>query len=284
MLINYSNPAHGFALDNLSIHHNLFNRIEGRLPEASRESLAAAGSTMNLEISSNLYWDPRFFIALGANTGQLTDGSGNPYPIYYRLNAVNNYFRTGNTFPYGMWDDQILRESSASGNQLYVQGNRMSLYPNRRDYELFYCCNDYAGETNPDPTSRQAQDRSTRHPFPTISYTAALDLPTALPNRVGAWPRDPMDTRLLQPVRENRIDPTSPSINPAGDSLLAPYPGTAPPPPLDSDNDGMPDAWEITWGLNAGVADHNGTNLSPLGYTNLEVYLHELAASLAPQW
>jgi hypothetical protein len=283
MLINYSNPAHGFALDNLSIHHNLFNRIEGRLPEASRESLAAAGSTMNLEISSNLYWDPRFFIALGANTGQLTDGSGNPYPIYYRLNAVNNYFRTGNTFPYGMWDDQILRESSASGNQLYVQGNRMSLYPNRRDYELFYCCNDYPGETNPDPTSRQAQDRSTRHPFPTISYTAALDLPTVLPNRVGAWPQDPMDTRLLQPVRENRIDPTSPSINPAGDSLLAPYPGTAPPPPLDSDNDGMPDAWEIARGLNPGVANHNGTNLSPLGYTNLEVYLHDLAASLVPQ-
>ena len=283
MLINYSNPAHGFALDNLSIHHNLFNRIEGRLPEASRESLAAAGSTMNLEMSSNLYWDPRFFIALAPNTGQLTDGSGNPYPIYYRLNAVNNYFRTGSSFPYGMWDDQILRESSASGNQLYVQGNRMSLYPNRRDYELFYCCNDYAGETNPDPTSRQAQDRSTRHPFPTISYTPALDLPTALPNRVGAWPRDPMDTRLLQPVRENRIDPANPSINPAGDSLLAPYPGTAPPAPVDTDNDGMPDLWEIARGLNPGVANHNGTNLSPLGYTNLEVYLHELAASLVPQ-
>ena len=124
MLINYSNPAHGFALDNLSIHHNLFNRIEGRLPEASRESLAAAGSTMNLEISSNLYWDPRFFIALGPNTGQLTDGNGNPYPIYYRLNAVTNYFRTGSSFPYGMWDDQILRESSAPSNQLHVQGNR----------------------------------------------------------------------------------------------------------------------------------------------------------------
>jgi hypothetical protein len=283
MLINYSNPAHGFALDNLSIHHNLFNRIEGRLPEASRESLAAAGSTMNLEMSSNLYWDPRFFIALGPNTGQLTDGNGNPYPIYYRLNAVNNYFRTGSSFPYGMWDDQILRERSASDNQLYVQGNRMSLYPNRRDYELFYCCNDYAGETNPDPTSRQAQDRSTRHPFPTISYTPALDLPTALPNRVGAWPRDPMDTRLLQPVRENRIDPANPSINPAGDSLLAPYPGTAPPAPVDTDNDGMPDLWEIARGLNPGVANHNGTNLSTLGYTNLEVYLHELAASLVPQ-
>ena len=55
MLMNYSNPRQGFALDNLSIHHNLFTRIQGRLPEASRESAAAAGSTMNLEITSNLY-------------------------------------------------------------------------------------------------------------------------------------------------------------------------------------------------------------------------------------
>jgi hypothetical protein len=45
----------------------------------------------------------------------------------------------------------------------------------------------------------------------------------------------------------------------------------------------MPDAWEIARGLNPGVANHNGTNLSPLGYTNLEVYLHDLAASLVPQ-
>ena len=68
VLMNYSNPAYGFGLDNVSLHHNVFNRIEGRLPEGSRESAAAAGSFMNLELSNNLYWDPRFFIALGVDT------------------------------------------------------------------------------------------------------------------------------------------------------------------------------------------------------------------------
>jgi hypothetical protein len=131
MLMNYSNPAHGFALDRLSIHHNLFVRIEGRLPEASRESAAAAGSTMDLELSNNLYWDPRFFIALGADTNVVTNGLGQPYPIHYRLNAVGNVFRTGPAFPYGMWDDQILRAPSAGGNELFVSGNTMSLYPGR---------------------------------------------------------------------------------------------------------------------------------------------------------
>lgn len=280
VLINYSNPAHGFGLDNISIHHNLFSRIEGRLPEASRESLAAANSTMNLEISSNLYWDPRFFIALGANTGQLTNAAGNPYPIYYRLNAVNNYFRTAASFPYGMWDDQILRESSAANNQLFVSGNRMSLYPNRRDYELFYCCNDYPTVTTPEAASRLAQAMAVRHAFPVITYTAAVDLPSVLPNRVGAWPRDPMDARLLQLVRENRLDATAPSLNPYGDALLPAFVGAPPPAPLDTDSDGMPDSWELSKGLNPAVANHNATTLSNLGYTDLEVYLHELSAKL----
>jgi len=278
MLINYSNPAHGFALDNLSLHHNLFVRIEGRLPEASRESVAAASSTMNLELASNLYWDPRFFIALGHNTGQLTGPGGNPYPIYYKLNAVNNYFRTSNTFPFGMWDDQILREDSAPRNQVFVEGNQMSRYPNRSDYALFYCCNDYPQVTNPNNTARRAQRKATRHNFPAISYTPALSLASHLPNRVGAWPRDPMDRRLVLPVQQNRIDPARINTNPANDALLPAYVGSPPTPPADQDNDGMPDTWERSKGLNHTVADHNRYTLNS-SYTNLEVYLHELSAS-----
>ena len=48
--------------------------------------------------------------------------------------------------------------------------------------------------------------RTTRHAFPEISYTPASQLRSVLPGRVGAFPRDPMDRRLLAPVRENRID------------------------------------------------------------------------------
>ena len=52
---------------------------------------------------------------------------------------------------------------------------------------------------------------------------------------------------------------------------------TGPPAPTDTDGDGMPDAWEQSKGLNASnAADRNLTNLSPEGYTNLEVYLNSL--------
>ncbi|PRC43723.1 hypothetical protein C6A85_000000103880, partial [Mycobacterium sp. ITM-2017-0098] len=202
VLMNYSNPAHGFGLDNIALHHNIFNRIEGRLPEGSRESLAAANSTMNLELSNNLYWDPRFFIALGADTNVVTNGSGNPYPIYWNLNAVNNFFRTGAQFPYGMFDDQILR---VGGNRLYVSGNMMSRYPDRSDYDLFYCCNDYGPATQVDASSHRAQKLAARHPFPAITYTPTGALRTALLNRAGAWPRDPMDIRLLESIADDVI-------------------------------------------------------------------------------
>jgi VCBS repeat-containing protein len=280
ILMNYSNPAHGFGLDNISLHHNVFNRIWGRLPEGSRESLAAANSTMNLELSNNLYWDPRFFIALAPDTGAVTNSSGNPYPIYWKINAVNNFFRTGTAFPYGMFDDQILRNPS---NQLYLSGNKMSLYPTRSDYELFYCCNDYASVNSSDladlVAAQRAQKRTTRHPFPTITYTPTDQLRSVLLNTAGAWPRDPMDTRLMQSVAANTIATARIDANAAGDALSPAYTGTAPAAPADTDNDGMPDAWEVAKGLNPSVANTNASTLSSLGYTDLEVYLHELSAS-----
>lgn len=47
---------------------------------------------------------------------------------------------------------------------------------------------------------------------------------------------------------------------------------------IDSDHDGMPDEWEIAHGLDPNdPEDRNGFDLSAEGYTNLEMYLHELA-------
>jgi VCBS repeat-containing protein len=281
VLINYSNPAHGFGLDNVSLHHNVFNRIEGRLPEGSRESLAAAGSYMNLEMSNNLYWDPNFFIALGLNTNSLTDSSGNPYPIYWNLNAVNNYFRTRSDFPYGMFDDQIMRTPR---NNLYVSGNKMNLYPTRSDYQLFYCCNDYPSVTDPNTSGQAAHKLPSRNPFPTITYTPTGQLVNVLLNTAGAWPRDPMDVRLMRSVATNTIATPPRNTNPAGDALFTAYTGTAPAPPADTDSDGMPDAWESAHGLNPNAGNTNGHTLSGSGYTDLEVYLNELSASRVTGW
>jgi hypothetical protein len=49
----------------------------------------------------------------------------------------------------------------------------------------------------------------------------------------------------------------------------------------DTDADGLPDAWEITHGLNPNIPNNNG-DFDSDGYTDLEEYLNELAAWPAP--
>jgi hypothetical protein len=79
------------------------------------------------------------------------------------------------------------------------------------------------------------------------------------------------------------IPSSAPDVNPANDARLTDWGASAPPAaPADADADGMPDAWERAHGTNPAAQDHNGTSVGPTvagmtGYTNLEVYLAELA-------
>lgn len=51
--------------------------------------------------------------------------------------------------------------------------------------------------------------------------------------------------------------------------------------PTDSDNDGMPDSWENSYGLNPNMADDHLYTLSSR-YTNIEIYIDALAGDLLP--
>lgn len=77
----------GYELTRLALHHNVFNRILGRYPELSRESAAAAGSVMGIELSNNLYWDMGYFIDVNNTTVSASDSG---QPIYYRMNLAAN--------------------------------------------------------------------------------------------------------------------------------------------------------------------------------------------------
>lgn len=270
MLLNYSEAGH--EQDNISIHHNVWNRIGGRMPEFSCESPHCRNRTLNFEVSDNLFWDQQ----IQTWYNPCTSGGDGCRDFHLNLNFVNNRTVARNTYTGPLASADLLGNAS---NRLFANGNTMNQYPALTDYQLFYCCNDF--NTNAPNTNMGSATRlGARHNFPSISYTPSDKLVTYAIENVGAFPRDPMDRRLLNPLKNGVID-TNPvnGVDYYNDAFLTDTPLPA---PVDRDNDGMPDEWETANGLNPAVQDHNGMQLSKKfsgieGYTNLECYLNELS-------
>ena len=298
MLINYSDPTRGYALTRLSLHHNMWNRISGRLPEFSQENFPSSrGSVMDVEFSYNLIFDPSFPMWLGLSCDP---GGSNPQACAaeYRMNLVGNLFMARSPrFNHGMLtlegalapQDGYLSADRAT--RLFMQGNRVDLFAGLADFQLIYCCNDFAeasaGGSLPFGDSAVAPvfAATARHAFPAISATASESLADHLAAQAGSFPRDPMDTRLMAAVQQRSFASAPVNTNPAGDSLAT---AAAAAVPADGDGDGMPDAWEQAHGLDPLQPSHAGLELAAradngiagcsAGYTNLECYLNELAA------
>lgn len=275
MLMNYSTSTH--PQDNISIHHNVWNRIGGRFPEISCESPYCSSIPLNVEITSNLLWDQQ--IETWYNS--CTTGGSDCKNFRLNMNYTNNYSVVRNTYNGPLASADFLNNSN---NKLFVSGNKMNRYTQYADYQLFYCCNDF--NTNaPNINLGSAQKLTARNAFPLISPTLTTDLREYAIKNVGAFPRDPMDRRLMNPISQNTI--ATQAINGTdffNDAFQLDF-STQPTPPTDTDNDGMPNDWETANGLNISVQDHNGVQLSKKftgieGYTNLECYLNELSDKL----
>jgi hypothetical protein len=275
MLMNYSTSAH--PQDNISIHHNVWNRIGGRFPEISCESPYCSSNPLNVEITSNLFWDQQ--IETWYNS--CTTGGSDCKNFRLNMNYTNNFSVVRNTYNGPLASADFLNNSN---NKLFVSGNKMNRYAQYADYQLFYCCNDF--NTNaPNTNLGAAQKLTSRNAFPLISPTIATDLKEYAIKNVGAFPRDPMDRRLINPISQNLL--ATQAINGVdyfNDAFQLDF-TTQPIAPTDSDNDGMPNDWETNNGLNPSVQDHNGTQLSKKftgieGYTNLECYLNKLSDKL----
>jgi hypothetical protein len=274
MLINYSDPTRGYPLTRLSIHHDLWNRIAGRLPELSRENFRSdEGKTSDLELATNLYWDPRYALPIATHSGPWSDGA----EVYWRLNLIDNVFVVGPTFPYGMLTFGEL--DAATPSRFFLSGNRLSRWPALADWQLAYCCNDFpqAAATSGLPWQSTVPPWATSARFPFASITYDLKGQAALVAHarahVGAFPRDPMDRRLLAPLATGVFDEAPLDQNPADDALKLDF-TTPPAPPADADRDGIPDAWESTHTLDP----HDPTDaqrVTATGYTNLERYLFD---------
>ncbi len=108
-------------------------------------------------------------------------------------------------------------------------------------------------------------------------------------SQAGAWPRDEIDSLLLSQIKTlgngatgngaGTAGPggglyTSQASTGLGNNGYGTIAGGAP--PVDSDNDGLPDFWEDAVGLNSNNS-LDSTNLTLSGYTQLEIYFNWLA-------
>lgn len=183
-----------------------------------------------------------------------------------RINWVHNYAKPGlNSHPWSYEVTHYAESLTVPRQLIYVQGNVGSsrLTQDAPQWNVgWYYYNELAPTTWQKTLPWDVPSVMTNE----MSYYYALDML----QKVGATKpvRDSVDERVVADFAAGTgmiIDNvTYPDDFPAFENLPA---------PPDTDNDGMPDAWEAARGLSVGINDSAGDDDND-GYTNIEEYLH----------
>ncbi|MBW1696397.1 MAG: dockerin type I repeat-containing protein [Deltaproteobacteria bacterium] len=181
-------------------------------------------------------------------------------------NIIGNYYKRGlndRIYPFCFWGttSYYLRDN-------YIEG---------RAGDYTGLIQDPWAEADKVPGLKAYADRGKKAesetPVPPVTTHSPQEAYELVLEQAGCFPRDTLSRRTINEVRTGtgywgRRDP--------GDLMAGLTPAK---PPRDSDNDGMPDAWERANGLNpADSTDHNRVMSS--GYTAIEEYCNVLAQGL----
>ena len=264
--VNYGPHGYGASLggENTSYHHNLFAHCAGRNP-----SIAGGDHdhTTQMDYRNNVIYN---WLHRSCD--------GKPKSI----NVVNNYYKPGPaTRPHvrrriARIDDNMAKYGTFEP-RWYIEGNVVEGEP-KLTHDNWSGGVDFQGNTN------EAKNRQ-RVPFPfapikTHSASEAYQIVLA---DVGANRpvRDAIDTRVLKEVFDGTASQGENGIIDRQDEAGGWPQLRSAPAAIDTDRDGMPDAWEKEHGLDPrNAADRNKQRVDG-SYTNLESYLHELAGETA---
>lgn len=227
--------------ENISMHHNLFANNGARSPMI----LSGAHDVVNNVVHN-----------FGGSAVKIENRYGEVH-----LNYVGNYIEPG-------------PDSDPTENGIQVKTPGIFLYLK----------DNYASHVRPNNSYPEEAIVNFREPgtlvdsrydFPVIATSDPQTAYEQVLNFSGATvpQRDRVDIDIVKKVR----DKTSRIIDDPSD--VGGYPflesGT---PPVDSDSDGMPDAWEFSHGLDPNNPDDGPMDKDSDGYTNVEEYLNSLAA------
>jgi pectate lyase len=243
--------AHGTRL---SLHHNLWAHHQDRMPR------------------------PGNYLAPGKDpVGGFYDIRANVFYNWGTERAGYNLDRGGERASYNFVDNAYLRGPSSKGSFAFEESN-----PGAR---AFFAGNSMDGQVPDDPwTLVRAHAQHLPGGLP-AGYKLARPLPFApvspasaervLAQAGASLVRDAVDLRIVDDVRQRRGRLINSQTEVGGWPVLKSAPA-----PLDSDGDGMPDAWELGQGLDPKNATDAARVDPATGYTNLERYLNGLVAHL----
>jgi pectate lyase len=269
----------------ISVHHNLYAHLKGRLPRVGTEAdqLTTAGVGAFNDFRNNVFYN-----WLGtAGTGASGQASQNNFIGNFYLAGAGGDDASGGSstaISNASGGTGIFSGSDATLTKVYQTGNVKDV---NKDGDTM----DAVALTDSDFASSAIQGSAyTQAPYKGMTETAAAAFDRVL-SYAGSrhFARAALETRLVAETRavSGRIvawadDPFNSSGSEGTEwRALVATPSMARAAGFDSDQDGMPDTWESSHGLNPATADNNGDQDSD-GYTNLEEYLNELAAFPAP--
>ncbi|HSV27170.1 MAG TPA: hypothetical protein VLH60_04685, partial [Sedimentisphaerales bacterium] len=204
------------------------------------------------------------------------------------VNIVNNYFKPGPATRTGDVSRRIAQPShttDAVGNRLYGQ---WYIAGNFVDGSPTVTSDNWNGGVQPSggtgdiPLLRSMTQFPIATAYPVTTQTAQVAYNHVLASAGSSLVRDSVDTRIINEITNRTA--THGGVYGANSGIIdsqmtvGGWPVlNSQPAPLDSDNDGMPDAWEIARGLNPLNAADRNHDRNGDGYTNLEEYINSLS-------
>ncbi|UII26429.1 pectinesterase family protein [Fulvivirga maritima] len=260
--------------ENASFHHNLLAHHDSRNPRFSGSRFSGTPEVEKADMRNNVFYN------WGGNSGYGAEGGS--------YNIVNNYYKPGPATRSGVRDRIFSPNPDDGSNQndagvwgmFYVNGNYMN--------GSSTVSNDNWQGIDPNPSSKSKSElrSNSAYSFGEITTHSASGAYTAVLAYAGASnDRDAIDARIVNETTNgtytyngsngssNGLIDTQSDVGgwPAYNSSSA---------PTDSDGDGMPDSWENSRGLNSNNASDGSAYTLSSVYTNVEVYINGLIASI----
>ncbi|MFD0988730.1 T9SS type A sorting domain-containing protein [Mariniflexile jejuense] len=258
-----------------SFHHNLLAHHDSRNPRFCGSRYSNQPGAELIDFRNNVLYN------WGGNSGYAGEGG--------RYDMVNNYYKPGPATKSGVSsrifspnaDDGSNAQPAGTWGTFYVSGNYMNGNAT--------VTNDNWVGIHPNPSTKSKSELKSDTEFnagSTKTSTAAVAYDKVL-NYVGAsLVRDAVDARIVNETQTGTYTFTGSNGSTNGlidtQSDVGGWPiynsTTA---PTDTDNDGMPDDWEASKGLNSNNAADGITYTLDPKYTNVEVYINSLVAGIS---